>query len=233
LQRYQTASSKEQEELDAILSMINNQVRRDIIKRLSQEPSYPLQLSKELGVGQQLIAKHLDALEDAGIVASSLEPSPNGPSRKEYALKKSIALSFNFAPNLFSSKLIDLNTGDAEDLGVTKDTLALANRIDKILRSPRDQNETINLIGKVISDVDRHLGELEDEKVALLYIRNLAMSEAVKRIKKSEKSTDARRVMYHILDTRSRNVSEISESVNLREDVVRKLLDDIAKGLRL
>ncbi len=86
MQRYQTASSKEQEELDAILSMINNQVRRDIIKRLSQEPSYPLQLSKELGVGQQLIAKHLDALEDAGIVASSLEPSPIGPSRKEYAL---------------------------------------------------------------------------------------------------------------------------------------------------
>jgi hypothetical protein len=89
------------------------------------------------------------------------------------------------------------------------------------------------LIGKVISDVDRHLAVLEDEKAALLYIRNLAMSEAVKRIKKSEESTDIRRVMYHILDTRSRNVSQISESVNLREDVVRKLLDSIAKDLRL
>jgi ArsR family transcriptional regulator len=232
LQRYQT-ESREQEELDAILSMINNPVRRDIIKRLSQEPSYPLQLSKELGVGQQLIAKHLDTLEDAGIVASSLEPSPNGPNRKEYALKKSVALSFNFAPNLFSSKLIDLTTGDTEDLGITKDTSTLANRIDKILRSSKDQNEIISLIGKVISDVDKQLSELEDEKAALLYIRNLAMSEAVKRIKKSEESTETRLVMYHILDTRSRNVSEISESVNLREDVVRKLLDSIAKDLRL
>jgi ArsR family transcriptional regulator len=232
LQRFQTAS-REGEELDAILSMINNPVRRDIIKRLSQEPSYPLQLSKELGVGQQLIAKHLDALEEAGIVTSSLEPSPNGPSRKEYALKKSVALSFNFAPNLFSSKLIDLSTGDAEDLGVTKDTSALANRIDKILRSSKDQNEIISLIGKFISDVDQQLSEVEDEKAALLYIRNLAMSEAAKRIKKTEESTETRRIMYHILDTRSRNVSEISESVNLREDVVRKLLDSIAKDLRL
>lgn len=233
MQRYQTASSKKQEELDAILSVINNPVRRDIIKRLSQEPSYPLQLSKELGVGQQLIAKHLESLEEAGIVASSLEPSPNGPNRKEYALKKSVALSFNFAPNLFSSKLIDISTGDAEDLDITKDTSALANRIDKILRSSKDQNETISLIGRVISDVDRHLAEIEDEKAALLYIRNLAMSEAVKRIKKSEESTDIRRVMYHILDTRSKNVSEISESVNLCEDVVRKLLDIIAKDLRM
>ncbi len=232
MQRFQTAS-REGEELDAILSMINNPVRRDIIKRLSQEPSYPLQLSKELGVGQQLIAKHLDALEEAGIVSSSLEPSPNGPSRKEYALKKSVALSFNFAPNLFSSKLIDLSTGDAEDLGVTKDTSALANRIDKILRSSKDQNEIISLIGKFISDVDKQLSEVEDEKAALLYIRNLAMSEAAKRIKKTEESTETRRIMYHILNTRSRNVSEISESVNLREDVVRKLLDGIAKDLRL
>ncbi len=212
--------------MDSILSVINNSVRRDIIKRLSQEPSYPLQLSKELGLGQQLIAKHLAVLEEAGVVASSAEPSPNGPSRKEYALKKSVALSFNFAPNLFSSSLVDLAVGDSEDLGVTKETLSLANRIDKIIHSAKVENR-ISSIGKVISDVDKRLEELEEEKATLLYIRNLAMSEAAKLIKKQERSTDTRRVMYHILDSHSKNVSEISQSVNLREEVVRKLLDSL------
>jgi predicted transcriptional regulator len=211
--------------------VIDNAVRRDIIKRLSQEPSYPLQLAKELGLGQQLIAKHLNVLEQAGVVASSMEKSPNGPSRKEYVLKKSIALSFNFAPNLFTSSVIDLATDDSENPGVTRETLALINRIEKIIRSSKGDEDRISSIGKVISDVDNHLEELEEEKAALLYIRNLAMSEAAKLIKKSESSTDTRRVMYHILDSHNKNVSEISESVNLREEVVRKLLDSLETEL--
>jgi predicted transcriptional regulator len=228
LQRYQ-ASRKKREELDTILSMINNSLRRDIIKRLSQEPSYPLQLSKELGVGQQLIAKHLDALEQAGIVTSSIGPSPTGPNRKEYVLKKSVALSFNFAPNLFTSSLIDLATEDSESVGVTKETTALANRIDKIMRSSNsDESRVISSIGKVISDVDKRIEGLEEEKAALLYIRNLAMAvAAAKFTKKFENSTDTRRIMYYILDSHSSNVSNISESVNLREEVVRKLLDSL------
>jgi ArsR family transcriptional regulator len=229
LQKYQTAK-KEQDELDSILSMIENPVRRDIIKRLSQEPSYPLQLSKELGLGQQLIAKHLDALEESGIVTSSLERSPSGPSRKEYSLRKSVTLSLSFAPNLFSFHLVDLGAPEFEERGTSKQTFALANRIEKILRSSEGQNR-IGLIGKVISDIDKRLEQLEEEKAGLLYIRNLAMSEASKLIKKTESSTDTRRIMYHILDSHNKNVTEISESVNLREETVRNLLDGLEKDL--
>ncbi|MDH2901013.1 MAG: ArsR family transcriptional regulator [archaeon] len=231
LQRYQT-TSKEQQELDSILSMVENPVRREIIKRLSQEPSYPLQLSKELGVGQQLIAKHLDALEEAGIVTSSLEPSPNGPSRKEYVLKKSISLSVDFAPNLFSSKLIDLENTDLERTA-SKEANMLVSRIDKIVRSTSASQNRIGSIGKVISDIDEHLQELEDKKTGLLFIRNLAMSKAAKLIKESEISADTRRIMYHILDSHNKDVVGISESVNLREEIVRELLEGLEKDLAL
>jgi predicted transcriptional regulator len=46
-------------ELDSVLQVIENPVRRRIIKRLSQESCYALQLSKELGLGQPLVAKHM------------------------------------------------------------------------------------------------------------------------------------------------------------------------------
>ena len=49
----------ESEELNRILQVVENPVRKKIIKRLSQEPAYQLQLSKELGLGQSLVAKHL------------------------------------------------------------------------------------------------------------------------------------------------------------------------------
>jgi ArsR family transcriptional regulator len=219
------------QELDAVLAMVENPVRRSLIKRLSQEPSYPLQLSKELGIGQQLVAKHLDALEDANIVASSLEESPSGPARKEYALKKSVSVTVDFAPNLFSARLIDLGL-DSGNYSASRVSSALAKRIDKIIRSSNPHGR-IGAMGKVISDIDERLRELEDERAGLLYIRNLAMSEAAKLVSESEKGGDSRRVMYHILDSHSKNVVEISQSVNLREEVVRKLLGDLERDVGL
>ncbi|MDG6998658.1 MAG: helix-turn-helix domain-containing protein [Nitrososphaerota archaeon] len=214
-------------DLDSALTILENSVRRSIIKRLSQEPSYPLQLSKELGIGQQLIAKHLDTLEESGLVESSMTRSPSGPDRKEYALKKSVSITLDFAPNLFSARLISLSP-NLEGREMTKEASALVTRMDKIIRSAEDRTK-IASIGKVLSDIDRRLDALEEERETLLYLRNLAMSEVADLARKSEQNADSRRILYHILDTHSRSVSEISESVNLREETVRKLLGELER----
>jgi ArsR family transcriptional regulator len=234
MQRNEASTSREKRaELDSILSMIENPVRREIIKRLSQEPGYPLQLSKELGIGQQLIAKHLDALEGAGIVTSTMEKSPSGPSRKEYVLKKSVSLSLSFAPNLFSTQLVDLALSDLEEHGASKQTAALVNKLDRIIRSSSDDQSRINSMGKLISELDKHLAEIEEERAAFLYIRNLVMREAATLVQKSQSHKETRRVIYYMLDSHNRNVAEISESANLREEIVRKLLDDLESELGL
>jgi ArsR family transcriptional regulator len=229
MDKLQVEQDSNLDEFDNILSMVENSVRRSIIKRLSQEPSYPLQLSKELGLGQQLVAKHLDALEEAGLVESSMEPSPTGPDRKEYLLKKSVSLTVDFAPNLFSARLISLSS-NLQDLERTKLASALLERIEKIVRST-ERRSKIGSIGKIISDIDRHIRDLEEERAGLLYIRNLAMSEAAKLVKESEQSTDSRRVIYRILDSHSKDVADISESINLREETVRSLLSEIEKSM--
>ena len=227
IEKLQVDQTNNAEELDNILTMIKNPVRRSIIKRISQEPSYPLQLSKELGLGQQLIAKHLDTLEDAGLVESSMEPSPTGPDRKEYLLKKSVSLTVDFAPNLFSARLISISS-DLQDLE-TKQSSAFLERIEKIIRSG-ERKSKISSISKVLRDIDKRLRDLEEERAGLMYIRNLAMSEAAKLVRESGQSTDTRRVMYHILDSHSRDISDISESINLREETVRSLLSEIENG---
>ncbi len=178
-------------------------------------------------MGQQLITKHLYALERGGLVSTSRGHSPNGPSRKEYTLRKSVSLTLDIAPNLFSVRLFDIDSPDA-----TREISTLTSRIEKVLNTsstPKDQESDgrINSLGRVISDVDERLADLEEERAGLLYIRNLAMSEASKLIKKSEASAETRRVLYHILDSHSRNVPEISESINLREEIVRRLLKEI------
>src|SRR2546425_10804833 len=93
-----------QKELDSVLQVIENPVRRRIIKRISQGPSYALQLSKELGLGQPLVAKHLSIMEKAVLLTSSVERSPNGPERKRYSLAKSVRITIGLAPNLFMKR---------------------------------------------------------------------------------------------------------------------------------
>ena len=66
--------------IDSVLLTVENPVRRKIIRQLSKEPSYQLRISKELGFSQQLVAKHLDAMEDTG---RRLVPDGGEPARSE------------------------------------------------------------------------------------------------------------------------------------------------------
>ena len=94
-----------QSELDSVLGTVENPIRRRIIAKISEEPNYQLQLSKELDISQQLVAKHLVTMEDAGLVSTVSQDSPRGPQRKEYLLKKSVSVTLDLAPNLFRARI--------------------------------------------------------------------------------------------------------------------------------
>ena len=54
----------------SILDTIGNSTRRRILAVLSQEPMYFNQLSKQIGIGQQSILRHMRVLEDSGLITS-------------------------------------------------------------------------------------------------------------------------------------------------------------------
>src|SRR2546428_7691360 len=70
---------------DGLLRVLENPTRRRILERLARESHYPLQLSKELGVSQQAVVKHLRALQESGLVSSVEEKSDlGGPNPRAY-----------------------------------------------------------------------------------------------------------------------------------------------------
>src|SRR5579872_6397401 len=127
--------SAEDDGLDSILLAVENPVRRKILRKLSSQPSYQLQMSKELGFSQQLVAKHLDAMEDTGLVSSLMEESPHGPKRKEYLLNKSVSLSIDFAPNLFRMRLFSFDSPEAEPSHGSND---LFRRLNDVVQRPQE-----------------------------------------------------------------------------------------------
>ena len=212
-------------DLDSILKIIENPVRRRIVERLSQEPAYPLQISQELGIGQQLVTKHLDAMEKAGIVTSTMVQSPTGPERRQYVLAKSVSIIVDFAPNLFNARVFSFETVPS---GQSSGASSLVGRIDKISESS-DEAGKIARFARILQEIDKKIMQLEDERAVLLYIRNAAMREASKAVTKTEARTDRKRVLHYILDKHSRDIDSISKTLNLRDAYAREIVADLKK----
>lgn len=211
----------EEDELDRILQILENPIRRRIVKRLAQGSGYPLQLSKELGLGQPLVAKHLVLMEEAGIVTSSLERGERGPGRRQYALARSISITLDLAPNLFFQHGFRFASINEEEL--SKETTSIMDEASKI--SGEDRGD-IQALSDILSQVDHKLDELERQRAALLYIRNRAMSSASKAIGKMQ-DREKKRVVYSILEEHDWDVGHLSEELDIRETVVRDILKDL------
>jgi predicted transcriptional regulator len=212
----------EKSKLDVMLTILENPIRRKIIKCLTQEPSYPLEIAKEIGVGQQLVVAHLSMMERDGFVKSRMESSPVGPKRRIYFLTQSAYLTLTFGPHFYDEKYFTFETLPKN---LSKDAIDFLGRIDEIKDKKLNSLEPIS---DLIIDLDKKLVSLEGEKAVLLYIRNLAMKQASKALE-TEKTHEERRVLHFILDEQSKDVDEISEALNLREAVVREILAKLKK----
>jgi len=215
----------EDTELNSVLQVLENPVRRRIIKQLSHGPSYPLRLAKDLGLGQPLVAKHLTVMEEAGVVTSSMVKSATGPDRRTYSLTKSISITLDVAPNLFVQR--GFSFGDLIGTGLPEDLSALVGDVSRI--SWKDERAVATL-STILEGVDDKLNRIEEQRAALLYVRNMALNTASEAIRAVE-DYDKRRVIYSVLEGHSKNVQDLSESLDMREAVVRQILKDLRNML--
>jgi predicted transcriptional regulator len=209
-----------------MLGTVENPIRRRIIARLSQKPNYQLQLSRELDVSQQLVAKHLGSMEDAGLVSTVLEDSPRGPQRKEYLLKKSFSITIDLAPSLFRARIFSF--GAVPGMGADEQGQMNA-KASEALMFP-DEASRIKPLAQIIAEVDRKLNEMEEQRAVLLYLRGLALREAA-RVTISLGSADRRKMLKYIMKEQGEGIDGISASLGLHQRVVGNILEEIEKDL--
>ncbi|HYB75586.1 MAG TPA: helix-turn-helix domain-containing protein [Nitrososphaerales archaeon] len=215
-----------QAELDSMLGTVENPIRRRIIARLSQKPNYQLQLSKELDISQQLVAKHLGSMEEAGLVSTVFEDSPRGPQRKEYLLRKSVSITIDLAPSLFRARMFSFGAvpgADSDEHGKT------TGEVNKFLMFP-DEAARLKPLAEIIAEVDRKLDEMEERRAVLLYLRGLALREAAS-VTRTLGSEDRKKVLRYIMKEQREGLSNISSSLGLHQNVVGNILEEIEKDL--
>jgi len=70
-----------------VLATLANPHRLRVLAALAAERNYVSRLARDLGISRALLQVHLRKLEAAGLVAASVEVSPDGKAMKFYEVK--------------------------------------------------------------------------------------------------------------------------------------------------
>ncbi|MBQ8179019.1 MAG: helix-turn-helix domain-containing protein [Candidatus Methanomethylophilaceae archaeon] len=141
------------DDIDNLLSIVENPTRRRILEALVREPHYPLQLSKELGVSQQAVMKNLALMEQCGMVVRYHESSNMGPRRTLYSPNVGFTLLIDMRNHTFTTKLIT-SERSGEDRAKVVDAEEAMRRIREL--------------DSEISGLDRERARLVDERNSLM-----------------------------------------------------------------
>ncbi|MBR1452935.1 MAG: helix-turn-helix domain-containing protein [Candidatus Methanomethylophilaceae archaeon] len=158
-------------DIDELLSIIENPTRRRILEYLTREPSYPLQLSKELGISQQAVMKNLALMEQTGMLMSHPEESSMGPTRTVYAPSRQFTLMIDLHGNMFTTRLISTGIVDTGQSG-SVDTEAAIERLKQL--------------DSKIEELDRERASLLDERDSVMNAINSSIRDVEDPVKRKE-----------------------------------------------
>jgi len=217
-----------EKKLDALLNILGNRTRRQILQLLTEEPHYLLQLSKELGVSQQAILKHLALLERHGFVSSYGKESDLGaPPRKYYSLTSAVYLTIGLAGSLFRIRAMPLHEVKSESAAPEMD--AMRTKIEE-LRRMGDALQKIRFSNNLLAQIDEKLKKIDNEKVSLLRLRQEVQGIANDAIRQASETRLEKKILYSILGSSEAPSPEIlSVKLDVRERTIEDALKELEK----
>ncbi len=197
--------------LDALLSVIENPARRRILEALVREPHYPLQLSKELGMSQQAVMKHLRVLESCGLVKSYREESDlGGPMRNKYYPTVNFTIVVDVGTNIFHA---ELTTREHEPAPAVAEE-------EQHAREAR-----VKELRERMSEIDRKLLDLQRQREELIEEKESIMDE-VGRLTADLPDYQARRAMYELINRPDLDPREIARRLSIRDEVIMRYIKE-------
>ena len=211
-------------EMNELLSMIENPTRRRILEALAIEPHYPLQLSKVLGVSQPAIVKHLDQMERIGMIRGYQEESRMGPKKTLYVPNSEFTLLVDMRNGMFTVRLAQ--PSDSISDGVSDD---LSGEREKERKEKREKEkvEGIEEIRNNISEIDQQLREIEELRSKMIRRRESLISMMLNAV--SESTYRHRSLLYELLNEPEKDLNELSMDLSMNLERAREMIRDIER----
>lgn len=212
------------EEIGEFLDLLGNSTRRRILLLLANEPRYFIQLSKELGVSQQAVLKHLLLLENSGLIASFRAKSNlSAPDRKYFRLKKPIYMSIGITGNSMDIKMESLEDGSDNQEKMFIEAIEI-----KQEQHDDDITQIIKETDLKLLEINKQMRSLENQKISLLKEKQQVLQKAHQIIQESLDEELARKILYSRLNSTNRfDLEELSEELNTREKEIKNIINKL------
>ncbi len=192
-------------QIDEIFSVLGNKTRRDILFTLSDEPMYFNQISKEIGIGQQAMLRHMHVLEDTGFVSTHGEKSDLGaPDRKYYSLDSTFNLIISLSEDEFAIDYNQRKTSDDKLKGL------FSRRWGQISSDP---SLALGTLRSHLEEIDCEIENLQTEIDNLRDIRQVLLQK-VHEIVKINFAHVERKILYKIMRQAPTSVAQLSQMIN-------------------
>jgi predicted transcriptional regulator len=227
--------SNENSDAANLLDILGNETRRRILHLLAEEPHYFIQISKNLGISQQAVLKHLDLLQKKGIIDSYREKSQlAAPERKYYRLKKSLYLSIGITEDNVNIRLNDIGQNQSDSMKGPEDEIY----DDKKTQMSDDKDENLNSLLQssylLLKKIDRQIGEIEHNKISFLKMRQNVMKRIHDAIRSNFDNILERNILYSIIHSDTPlNIEFLSEQLDVREREIELCIDELKRRLSL
>ena len=219
--------SYENQEIGELLDLLGNDTRRRILESLANEPKYFIQLSKEIGVSQQAVLKHLFLLEKFGLIESfKAKSNLAAPDRKYFQLNRSVYLSIGITGNSMEIKMENIKGPNK-----VKPKNRMATEIKgKYIQRDKEITDILKNTKLNLELIEQRMEEIENEKIGLLKDKQKILQIAHQVIRESLEEDLARKILYSNLNSRdTTDIEELSEILDTREKEIKiivKRLED-------
>tara|TARA_Y100001980_G_scaffold46348_1_gene30378 strand:- start:14679 stop:15425 length:747 start_codon:yes stop_codon:yes gene_type:complete len=209
--------------IDELLSLLENKVRRDILKRLVREPHYAYQLADQIGVSQQAITKHLNQLEKAGMIQSQKIPSSKGPEKRIYSVQTSFSIRIDLGPDMFKLEQRKLPKGGP---------MRLSNRVPPNSKKIAEMISGRKKIGfdeaiYLLSDLEDSLNQLDEQRDALIALHQHVKNKASTNLENDFQHYEERQLIHSVFNNprEELDIEQIAFELQMPQNNARELAD--------
>jgi predicted transcriptional regulator len=199
-------------DIDTLLSVIENPTRRRILMALVREPHYPLQLSKELGISQQAVMKNLDIMEKSGLVECWKESSDKGPLKIVYRPTSEFTITIDLRNGTFRATLSEPDYHETNE-----------ENIEFELEGIRES----------LFEIDRQINEFDRMREEMIRRRDTMIRSFMSSPIAGELDYLERTILYEMLNSPGHDIEDVSREMGLREDRMTRIMNEIENKTKM
>ena len=215
---------------DKIFLALKSDTRRKILSMLASEPMYLTQLAFNLNLGQQAIFRHLQLLEESGLLDSDFKDSGQGAPRRYYQIARAVRVEVQISPEMFDVGLFDV---PRIEIKTPKDFPELAEIVTKCAELGKTPNskEKLSVYSVLLKELSKELNKVNIAKS----IAEATYSNIRRQIRAIAFDLLPQRIDQRIIQTLASRggeltIEDLSVILNLTEETIEERMIELDKA---